>query len=239
MEEIDTFGFEAGDTLWSRYRVLERLGAGWEGEAYLVEELSTQIPRAAKLFFPHNNRGGRTAAAASRKLHRLYECGAVVQYIGQEELHFEGQSVTVMLSEYVVGDPLAHVIDEAPGQRLETFEALCLLRAIAAALAPVHARGEYHGDIHTENVVVNRVGISFRIKLLDVMYRGKRQAKFVHDDVVDLVRVFGEMIGGPERLRELPRPIRAMCGSFRRDRILERYKTAGQLRDALDRLSWD
>jgi hypothetical protein len=52
---IEAFDLEPGDTLTDKYEVIEKLGAGWEGEVYLVSEITTKIDRTVKLFFPQRN----------------------------------------------------------------------------------------------------------------------------------------------------------------------------------------
>ena len=49
---VSHFNFTSGRTLARKYEVIELLGAGWEGEAYLIIEISTGIGHAAKSFFP-------------------------------------------------------------------------------------------------------------------------------------------------------------------------------------------
>ena len=47
------------------------LGAGWEGEVYLVRERGTGIERTVKIFFPRRNPRDRTLRFYARKLHKL------------------------------------------------------------------------------------------------------------------------------------------------------------------------
>ena len=55
MKEITRFRFKPGDDIADKYEVIRLLGAGWEGEVYLVNERRTGIARTAKLFFPKRN----------------------------------------------------------------------------------------------------------------------------------------------------------------------------------------
>lgn len=77
---IEEFNLEPGRTLAGKYEVVSKLGEGWEGEVYLVEELGTGIARAAKLFFPQRNPNDRTARFYARKLHKLRQCPILIQY---------------------------------------------------------------------------------------------------------------------------------------------------------------
>ena len=69
-----TFGLRPGDVLAGKYRVCDLLGAGWEGEVYLVRELATGIERSAKVFFPARNPGNRALRFYAKKLHKLRHC---------------------------------------------------------------------------------------------------------------------------------------------------------------------
>ena len=37
--KIKSFDFEPGKIITGKYRIVEKLGAGWEGEVYKIEEL--------------------------------------------------------------------------------------------------------------------------------------------------------------------------------------------------------
>ena len=48
---IWSFNLHCGDCLAGKYQVVTLLGAGWEGEVYLVRERGTGIERTVKIFF--------------------------------------------------------------------------------------------------------------------------------------------------------------------------------------------
>ena len=50
--KITRFKLPEGELLAGKYEVVARLGAGWEGEDYLVREKGTGIERTAKFFPP-------------------------------------------------------------------------------------------------------------------------------------------------------------------------------------------
>ena len=59
--KVTEFDLHPGRIIGEKYRVLSKLGAGWEGEVYKVGEIHTGIERAAKLFFPQRNLRDRTS----------------------------------------------------------------------------------------------------------------------------------------------------------------------------------
>ena len=78
--EKESFDLAPGRVIAGKYRIVERLGGGWEGEVYRIEELRTGIEHAAKLFFPHRDPKRRALVAYARKLDRLRHCRMVVRY---------------------------------------------------------------------------------------------------------------------------------------------------------------
>ena len=215
------------------------LGRGWEGEVYLIKEVSTGIERAAKFFFPHRNPRGRAAAAYAKKLHKLRHCPILVQYHTQERLWYHGIPISFLVSDYVEGEQLSEFCRRQPGARLPPFEALHLLYALAIGVEKIHALGEYHGDLHDENIIVQRYGIGFDVKLLDMYHRGAPRPENIHDDVCDLVRLFYDAVGGARHYARQPRQVKEICCGLQRSRILRKFRNAGQLRQHLEALQWD
>ena len=237
-DRIRSFGLTVDDLLAGKYRVQERLGRGWEGEVYLVRELGTGVERSAKLFFPHRNTGGRTARYNARKLHKLRHCPILIQYHTREAIEHAGQTVTVLVSEYVEGELLASFLKRQPGNRLDAFQALHLIHALASGVEDIHASGEYHGDLHASNIIVSRRGLGFDVKLVDLFPRGRTSAGAVQEDVYDLVRLLYDCGGGQRTYRRQPPEFKEVCCGLKRSFIARKYHTAGELRWYLENLSW-
>ncbi len=236
---IEAFDLEPGDVLVGKYEVVDRLGEGWEGEVYLVRELATGIERAAKFFFPHRNPQNRTLNYYAKKLHRLRHCPILIQYHTQETMDYHGIPVTFFVSEYVEGEPLSRFLERQPGKRLDPFQAFHLLHALAAGMESIHHLREYHGDLHTDNIIVRRAGLGFEVKLLD-LYRWKSpRRENIQDDVCDLVRVFYDAVGGSKWYSKQPPEVKAVCCGLKRSLILQKFSTAGQLRQRLEMMQWE
>ena len=235
---IDSFDFGAGRKLAGKYEIVSLLGAGWEGEVYKIRELSTGIERAAKFFFPNRNPQNRVSSWYAKKLHKLRDCPIVIQYQTQETITFRRVPVTFLVSEFVEGEILLKFLARQPGKRLTPFQGLHLLYSLAAGIERIHHLREYHGDLHSENVIVRRHGLGFSLKLLDMFqWRAPRQEN-IHDDVCDLVRLFYDAIGGKKHYGKHPPEVKDICCGLKRSLILQRFRTAGQLREYLEMLRW-
>lgn len=237
--EIEAFELPPGRVLGGKYVVQRKLGAGWEGEVYEVEERRTGIRRAAKLYYPERNERDRAVRYYANKLERLRKCSMVTQYAHSESVRARGQLVTCMLSELVEGEILSEFVRRQPGRRLPPFEALHLIYALTCGVEEIHDAGEYHGDLHEDNVLVTRRGVFFDASFIDFFPRGRPTSARFRDDVVDLTQLLYDSVGGRARYPGQPREIKAICRGMRRQRILAAYPTVHHLRAHLESFSWD
>src|SRR5438477_6613042 len=143
----------------SRYRILEKLGAGGMGEVYLAEDTKLGRKVALKLLaeeLTQNrdrlSRFDQEAYAASALNHpnilTIYEMG------DEGGRHF-------IATEFVDGQTLRTRLSGAP---MELSEVLSVAIQIAGALEEAHAAGIIHRDIKPENVMIRRNG---HVKVLD------------------------------------------------------------------------
>lgn len=235
---IEEFKLAPGRVLSKKYEIIDLLGAGWEGEVYLIREIATGIERTAKLFFPHRNVKDRTAQFYAKKLHKLRHCPIVIQYSTQETIVFRNQPVTVLISEYVEGELLSDFIARQHGKRLTPFQALHLLHSLAEGMECIHAMREYHGDLHSENIIVQRFGLSFDLKLVDMFYAGSPKKQNIHDDTVDMIHIFYEALGGAKYYAKQPNEVKYIINGLKRSLILKKFRSAGQLRQHLETMHW-
>jgi tRNA A-37 threonylcarbamoyl transferase component Bud32 len=233
------FDLRPGLTLGRNYYVVEFLGGGWEGEVYKVEERQTGIPRAAKIFYDRRRPKPIQLKRYVRKLYKLRSCPIVTQYHHRDIARVGGRSVEILVSDFVDGQMLSSFLAAQKGKRLTSFEALHLLFALAAGVEQVHHLGEYHGDIHSENIMVNRRGLGFEVHLLDFFDLGRSTREKIQQDVFDLISVLYEVIGGAEGYRRANPEIRGLVKGRRHSLIGREFKTAGELRLALENLEWE
>ncbi len=198
----------------------------------------TAVERAGKFFFPHRNVGGRSARLYAQRLHKLRDCPILVQYHTHETFRHQGQPITFLVSEFVEGQLLSKFLARQPGNRLTAFQGLHLLHALAVGVEAIHNLREYHGDLHTDNIIIRQRGISFDLKLVDVFQWGGAKSENIADDVCDLVRIFYDAIGGQKHYAKQSDEIKAVCCGLKRTLLLKKYRNAGQLRQYLETMEW-
>nr|MEE4268837.1 protein kinase [Candidatus Krumholzibacteria bacterium] len=235
---IDGFRLEEGNLVADKYLVVETLGKGWEGEVYLVREKSTGIERSLKIYYPRRNPGNRTVRQNARKLHKLRDCPILIQYRTQEKAEIGGQLVTMLVADFAEGESLYSLLGRQPGRRLDFFQGLHLLHSLALGMEKVHHRGEYHGDIHDENIIVRRVGLGFEIRLLDMLDLGPSHPALVRRDVHQMIRVFYDALGGAKHYKNHPPEIKSICCGLKKSLMDSKFRNAGQLRVFLEDLEW-
>ena len=238
-DTVEAFDFVSGRVLARKYEVIDLLGAGWEGEVYLVREVSTGIEHAAKFFFPQRNRGNRNLIQYARKLHKLRHCPIIIQYHTQDTIIFQGQPISFLVSDYVEGRILSEFLNRQPGGRLDVFQALHLLHTLASGIESIHHLGEYHGDLHKDNIIIKRMGVGFDVRLLDFYDWKAPKLASIRDDVIDLIRIFYDALGGQKTYAKLPPVAKNIICGLKKNLILKKFRTAGQLREYLETMSWD
>ena len=236
---IESFDFPKGRVLARKYEVLDRLGVGWEGEVYRLREVRTGIERAAKFFYPQRNVRDKAVVFYAKKLHKLQYCPIVIQYRTQEQIQYRSVPITFLVSDYVEGELLSQFLARQRGQRLSVFEGLHLLHALAAGVERIHQLLEYHGDLHSENVIIRRRGVGFDLKLIDMFHWVAPKKENINDDVCDLIRLFYDAIGGQKHYANQPDVAKQVCCGLKRSLLIKKFRTAGRLREYLENLEWD
>lgn len=235
---IDSFDLKPGRIIARKYEVVSRLGGGWEGEVYKIREKNTHIERAAKLFFPQRNPQNKTAKAYARKLHNLRRCPIVIHYHTEEIIPLRRQSITVLVSEFVEGELLTNFLKRQPGGRLHATEAIHLLYALVVGLECVHQAREYHGDLHSGNIIVERYGLNFDLKILDFFHWPGPKRTGLQDDICFLARILYDALGGVRYYAKQSKEIKQICLGLKRPLLLKRFPTVTHLRQHLETFRW-
>ena len=130
-------------------------------------------------------------------------------------------------------------IKHQKNKKLDLYSGLHLLHNLVLGLEDMHRLGEYHGDLHSDNIIVKRYGLGFQVKLLD-MYDWK-DGKVLNrmEDIVNSIKIFVEIIGGKKHYSKLPKEVKEICLGLRKDLILQKFKTASQLRGYIENIYWN
>jgi len=153
-------------------------------------------------------------------------------------IDFKGTPISFLVSDFVEGDLLSQFVRAQPGHRLDAFQALHLLHALVRGVEEIHEAREYHGDLHADNIIVTRRGLGFDLKLIDLFHRETSHRSNVEDDIIDLVHILYNVVGGRRHYAKQPQEIKDICKGLRRDLIVARWRSAEQLRRHLETLEW-
>lgn len=238
LERLESFDFKPGRILARKYEVVSSLGGGWEGEVYKVKEVPTGIELAAKFFFPHRNPRDRSVLFYAKKLHKLRHCPIVIQYHTQETIVYKGWPVTFLVSDFVDGELLSQFLARQPAKRITPFQSLHMLHALASGIECIHKLGEYHGDLHTDNIIISRYGLGFEFKLVDMFHWQAPRAENLQDDVCNMIRIFYDALGGAKQYARQPQEVKDICLGLKRTLIRKKFRNASQLKDYLETMQW-
>ncbi|MEZ6019358.1 MAG: lipopolysaccharide kinase InaA family protein [Planctomycetota bacterium] len=211
-----------------------RLGGGSEGEVYRIRDQNTGIQRAAKIYFPHRDPKQTLTAQHALKLNQLRDCDLVLQYLHTQEVRIGEYRTMAMISELCEGEPLQRWIERHRNSRVGDFVALTVLHRLVVGLEQIHNSGQYHSDVHTENILIEPSGIDFRLKLIDFYEWGKPTRAKKQQDILQAARVLYDMLGGRRFYKQALPESRYICAGLRSDLILQRFPDAGALRHYLE-----
>ena len=237
--QIVSFNFPEGLLIQNKFKIIKKLGGGWESEVYRVVEIMTGIERAAKFFFPKRNLKNKTAIFHAKKLHKLRNCHILIQYLTGDVTYFQDTPITYLVSHYVEGIPLDEFLERQKGKRISHFQALHLLHTLAKGLEEIHNLKEYHGDLHSGNVIVQRHGLGFDLKILDFYHWGRPGNDNYQSDLINLVKLFHESIGGNKHYAKMPDPVKNIVCGLKSSLILKKFKTVHRLRTHIENMEWN
>lgn len=236
--KVDSFGFEEGDVIANRFTVLDYLGGGYEGEVYKVLESLTNKERAIKLFYPQRNPKMKVSIRYAKKLDKLRESSIVMDYISHEVIYFDEKKVACIISEFIEGELLGDFIAKQKGKRLGIFPAIHLLYSIVCGVEAIHLEGEYHGDLHVDNIIIKRFGLEFDLKIIDFHHWGDSKKDNRDEDIIKAIRIFYDILGGAKHYPKLPPSIKFIICGLKRSLILSRFRNIYGLRSHLELMDW-
>jgi len=211
-------------TLWRAFSGADGIRAG--------------VLRAAKIFYEGRRLSKIQMQRYAKKLQRLRRCPIITQYLHRDVARVGRDTVEILVSDLAEGEMSSSFLEKQKKRRLSSFEALHLLHALAVGLEPIHYHGEYHGDIHSDNILVRRIGIGFEVHLLDFFDLGRSTREKIQHDVIDLVSLLHETIGGQDGYSKAGSEIKQIVNGRQHSLIAKKFRTAGQLRIALENMEW-
>lgn len=239
MSKIIKFDFEPNKIVCGKYIILDKLGAGYEGEVYKVKEITTGIVRTAKFFYFERNKHNKVAIRYAKLLHDLSECPLIIHYHTHETIMYKQQPITCLISEYVEGEILSDYIHRQPYKRIGRTLAIQLIHTILIGLEFMHSKKILHGDLHSDNIIVNRYGLGFKIKILDMHWWGSECKVKSQDDIHEVIEILYECLGGRKTYKKHPKQIKDICMGLKKSLISKKFKNATMLRVYLENIVWD
>ena len=98
--------------------------------------------------------------------------------------------------------------------------------------------GEYHGDLHAENIIVRRLGLTYELKLIDLFHWGRATRANRQEDICAAIYLFYESLGGRKAYAGLPKQIKEIICGLKRTLILKKFPNASDLRMAIESNTW-
>jgi hypothetical protein len=174
----------------------------------------------------------------AQKLNHLRSCPIVLQYHHTQAIQVARKRVLCLISDFCEGVQLEQWLRQQKGYRAPAFTALNILYRLVQGLELVHGVGEYHGDVHSQNILLRPRGVSFELKLVDFFNWGPPAKHKKQQDILDAVRVFYECLGGRRYYGDQAPQIKYICSALRRDLLFERFPTMSALRVYLESFEW-
>ena len=92
---------------------------------------------------------------------------------------------------------------------------------------------------HAGKVLVRHTGIFYEISFVDFLYRGSASVRQQRADVVEVVKLLYDAVGGRPHYASQPTIIKELCKGLRRDLIRRAFPTATYLLQHLEMFDWD
>ena len=151
---------------------------------------------------------------------------------------YRRRPITVLVSEYVEGEMLSVFLKRQPGGRLRPFQALHLLHTLVVGMECIHRLREYHGDLHTDNVIVSRYGLRFDLKIWTCFTGRHRSERTCRTTSCERDRILLRCLGGAKYYAQTARRSKTICCGLKRTLILKKFPTISHLRQHLETMEW-
>jgi serine/threonine protein kinase len=153
-----------GTVIAGRYVLCERIGAGGMGVVFRAAQATLSRTVAIKLLHPRLAR----EACSLRRFHDEAIAASRVSHPGTVMVLEWGETAEgtpYIVMEDVRGANLGRVLHR--DRRMPVTRVVDIVRQVLAALGEVHAAGVVHGDVKTDNLLVEETGTGDRVRLID------------------------------------------------------------------------
>lgn len=167
---------QVGDTIGSRYQIIEELEEGGFGKVFVAEDLlkfnSKCIVKQFIQPYDEQSEDGQKARELFKAEARILQDLESYPQIPNLLAYFERENCIVQ--EFINGGNLLHELEQ---NSFNEEQILDLLTQLLTILKEIHARGIFHRDIKPENIIINQensklvlidFGISKQISRLDI-----------------------------------------------------------------------
>ena len=92
--------------------------------------------------------------------------------------------------------------------------------------------------MHSDNVIVQRHGLGFDLKLVDMYNWGRPSRDNYREDMFDAIRLFYDALGGRKHYKNQPPEVKEICAGLKRTLIRQRFRRLSGLRIHLETMEW-
>ncbi len=159
----------------------------------------------------------------------------IVNFHSHEKFKIRGQKIACIVCELIEGEILGELIEKQRQKKMSIFAGIHLLYSLVCGLEFIHLNGEYHGDLHVDNIIIKKFGLEFEIKIIDFHHWGDSKKDNRDEDIIKTIRIFYDILGGSKHYKNLPPSIKYIICGLKRGLILDRFKTVSHLRFTLNK----
>ena len=172
-------------SMLSHYRLEEQIGSGTFASVFRAQDTTLHRSVALKVLKLDSATSMSAILAEARAAAALNHVNVCTVYSVDNS-----EGVPVIAMEYLVGRPLAQLIEEGP---LATEVCINLAQQVAAGMAAAHASGIAHGDLKPANIFVTESGV---VKVLDFGLSHRVLTTAQPDDTTDLIGASSKGMAG-------------------------------------------
>jgi hypothetical protein len=87
--------------------------------------------------------------------------------------------------------------------------------------------------------LVNRFGLGFELKLIDIFQQQGSKKENMRSDIIHAINIFYWALGGKKYYASQPNLVKNICKGLRHDLILRQFPSIAHLREYIENVCWD